>query len=247
MQHGSDNRRWCGSVTDWARYWQPQDEENIRFAIPETVAVLRPSASAMRVAAADCDMCKVPVRPVSSALLVCVARTFDSPTRDCLRRARLHFIVRKRSTSPLDQDRRGAPCGLSENVKMRPCGMRLFEDYMFIPAQYEGWIGSGYVSTIVCAASPSEAIQALQADDRDRVTASGVKGVQYGCRTGAPTESQRGRPRGTQQSLRQVVVTHRVSLSAQWVRARRRGRTPSLPHSSRTRNNTTELDMQRYL
>ncbi|OZC70266.1 hypothetical protein CH276_02455 [Rhodococcus sp. 06-470-2] len=95
MQHGSDNRRWCGSVTDWARYWQPQDEENIRFAIPETVAVLRPSASAMRVAAADCDMCKVPVRPVSSALLVCVARTFDSPTRDCLRRARLHFIVRE--------------------------------------------------------------------------------------------------------------------------------------------------------
>lgn len=164
----------------------------------------------------------------------------SSPRSTSLHRA-------QESTSPLDQDRRGAPCGLSENVNMRPCGMRLFEDYMFIPAKYEGWIGSGYVSTIVCAASPSEAIQALQADDRERVTASGVKGVQYGCRTGAPTESQRGRPRGTQQSLRQVVVTHRVSLSAQWVRARRRGRTPSLPHSSRTRNNTTELDMQRYL
>lgn len=57
--------------------------------------------------------------------------------------------------------------------------MRSFQDYMFIPAQYEGWIGSGYVSTIVCAASPSEAIQALQADDSERVTASGVKDLVF--------------------------------------------------------------------
>ncbi|KZF06453.1 hypothetical protein A2J04_23650 [Rhodococcus sp. EPR-279] len=53
--------------------------------------------------------------------------------------------------------------------------MRSYEDYMFIPAQYEGWIGNGYVSTIVCAASSSDVIQALQADDSERVTASGVK------------------------------------------------------------------------
>ncbi|MDI9895668.1 hypothetical protein QM797_13160 [Rhodococcus sp. IEGM 1381] len=41
-----------GFATDWARYWQPPDEEDIWLATPQAVAALRPIASAMWASAA---------------------------------------------------------------------------------------------------------------------------------------------------------------------------------------------------
>ncbi|KQU45063.1 hypothetical protein ASG84_12500 [Rhodococcus sp. Leaf278] len=52
--------------------------------------------------------------------------------------------------------------------------MRSHEEYMFIPDLYEGWIGNGYVATIICEASTAEVLQAFGADNTEHVTAEGI-------------------------------------------------------------------------
>ncbi|WP_042937524.1 DUF6461 domain-containing protein [Rhodococcus sp. AW25M09] len=52
--------------------------------------------------------------------------------------------------------------------------MHSYEEYVFIPDLYEGWIGNGYVSTIICDASAAEVLQALGADNTEHVTAEGI-------------------------------------------------------------------------